>query len=841
MPDVTARNKLLLIDANSLIHRAYHALPNLKSSKGMYTGAIYGFVNLFLRIVKEQQPTHVAAAFDLKAPTFRHKLYEPYKGTRKPMDAELAMQFEPLKELLALMKVKTVSLEGYEADDILGTLSAKFDDDTIILTGDRDSFQLVSDTTRVFWTKKGVSDIEVYDLARLAEDGFTPESFIDYKALRGDPSDNIPGVAGVGEKTAKQLLEQYKTLDEVLVHAGDIKGKLGETLSSSRDVALLSKTLATIDKNVPLEVSEEDLRFENVYSDAVRKRLAELELNSVMARMQFDDAEEVSATAQFEKETVTVRSAEEMRAAMKGNTVAVLVGETVSFSCDGKTEYVVDCVQDLFGEGMMFDDAVRELAALVADKKIVCYDFKSLYKTYGIDATEFFDVMIAAHLVRGSVPVKSLDAVLGAEGLDTGAAEMFVYAETARKQIEEQNLGKLFYEIEQPLARVLCAMEQRGICVDSARLAELKTKYETILDRLSAEIFEAAGQTFNIASPKQLGEILFDKLGLKHGKKTKTGYSVSEDVLSGLQNEHPVVGKVLEWRHYAKLLGTYVTGMQPLVNRGRIHTEFNQCITATGRLSSTNPNLQNIPVRGEEAKDVKSAFVASEGRRLVSADYSQIELRLLAHLSGDEKLIDAYVNAADIHALTASQILGVPIESVTPAQRREAKAVNFGIIYGMSDFGLAENLSIPKYKAKEFIEKYFGTYPAVRTYMDGCVAFAKEHGYAVTMMGRRRNLQEINASNYLLRSAAERMAMNTPLQGSAADIVKIAMLAVEKRLAGMRSKMILQIHDELIVDATEDEAEEVVRILKEEMENAVSLKVPLIVEVNSAVNWGELK
>ena len=526
---------------------------------------------------------------------------------------------------------------------------------------------------------------------------------------------------------------------------------------------------------------------------------------------------------------------------MNGNTVAVLVGETVSFSCDGKTEYVVDCVQDLFGEGMMFDDAVRELAALVADKKIVCYDFKSLYKTYGIDAAEFFDVMIATHLVRGSAPVKSLDAVLGAEGLDTGAAEMFVYAETARKQIEEQNLGKLFYEIEQPLARVLCAMEQRGICVDSARLAELKTKYETILDRLSAEIFEAAGQTFNIASPKQLGEILFDKLGLKHGKKTKTGYSVSEDVLSGLQNEHPVIGKVLEWRHYAKLLGTYVTGMQPLVNRGRIHTEFNQCITATGRLSSTNPNLQNIPVRGEEAKDVKSAFVASEGRRLVSADYSQIELRLLAHLSGDEKLIDAYVNAADIHALTASQILGVPIESVTPAQRREAKAVNFGIIYGMSDFGLAENLSIPKYKAKEFIEKYFGTYPAVRTYMDGCVAFAKEHGYAVTMMGRRRNLQEINASNYLLRSAAERMAMNTPLQGSAADIVKIAMLAVEKRLAGMRSKMILQIHDELIVDATEDEAEEVVRILKEEMENAVSLKVPLIVEVNSAVNWGELK
>lgn len=836
---MTMPGKLLLIDANSLIHRAYHALPNLKTSKGVHTGAIYGFLTLFLRIVKELAPSHVAAAFDLKAPTFRHKLYAPYKGTRKPMDAELAEQFEPLKELLSLMRVPVVSLEGYEADDILGTLSVKFEGDTVVLTGDRDSFQLVSDTTRVFWTKKGVSEVEIYDLQRLAEDGFTPQSFIDYKALRGDPSDNIPGVPGVGEKTAKQLLDEYKTLDEVLVHANEIKGKLGATLAESRDIALLSRTLATIDTAVPLDVTEEDLRFENVYSAEVQKRLAELELTSVAARMKFS-GESPAPAVEFKKTVVEVKSAEDVPAT-NGGVIAAVIGDKVMFSFDGSTEYVADCAQDLFAEGMAFDEAVALVGRFAEERTLVCYDYKGISKKYGIRAKDFFDVMIAAHLTRGSAPIKSIEAVLGAEGYDVGAAELFRYAESAKKQIEAQELQKVFYEVEQPLVGVLASMEERGIAVNESTLAKLKVKYEEKLAKLTADIHEAAGSNFNIASPKQLGEVLFEKLGLRHGKKTKTGYSVSEDVLSGLVDEHPVVGQVLEWRHYAKLLGTYVTGMQPLVNRGRIHTEFNQCITATGRLSSTNPNLQNIPVRGEEAKDVKSAFVASEGCVLVSADYSQIELRMLAHFSADEKLIEAYNNAADIHALTASQILGVPQSEVTPAQRRDAKAVNFGIIYGMSDFGLAENLSIPKYKAKEFIERYFATYPKVKEYMDGNVAFAREHGYSVTLLGRRRNLAEINSSNYLLRSAAERMAMNTPLQGSAADVVKLAMIAVEKRLSGMKSKMILQIHDELIVDAAEDEADEVLAILKQEMENAVTLRVPLVAQANKATNWGELK
>lgn len=834
-------NRLLLIDANSIVHRAYHALPNLMTSKGAHTGAIYGFLTIFLRIVAELSPTHVAAAFDLKAPTFRHRLYAPYKGTRKPMDAELAEQFEPLKELLALMRVPVVSKEGYEADDILGTLSAHTDDDTVILTGDRDSFQLVSPTTRIYWTKKGVSDVEVIDLARLAADGFTPQSFIDYKALRGDPSDNIPGVPGVGEKTAKLLLEQYKTLDEVLDHASEVKGKLGETLSASREIAELSRTLATIDKDVPLEIDEESLRFSGVYSEDVRSRLRELELNSLAGRMTFASADGTPASGAYEKTVVRLSSCKEIADAAEGDRFAVVIGESVSFAFSEDKEYSVECAQDLFAEGPSFDEALEAVKKLAEGRTLVCYDFKALKKKYGFAPKDFFDVMIAAHLTRGSAPIKSVEAVLGAEGMDVGAAEMLRYARTAGESLAAQGLDKLFYEVEQPLALVLAAMEERGICVDEDRLAALKVKYENILSELTDKIYAAAGTTFNIASPKQLGEVLFDKLGLNHGKKTKTGYSVSEDVLTRLAEAHPVVKYVLEWRHYAKLLGTYVTGMQPLVSRGKIHTEFNQCVTATGRLSSMNPNLQNIPVRGEEAKDVKSAFVASEGCVLVSADYSQIELRMLAHLSGDEKLIEAYNNSEDIHALTASRILGIPQSEVTPAQRRDAKAVNFGIIYGMSDYGLSENISVPVYKAKEFIEKYFATYPKVREYMDSNVAFAREHGYSVTMLGRRRNLKDITSSNYLTRSAAERMAMNTPLQGSAADVVKLAMLAVEKRLAGMKSKMILQIHDELIVDAAEDEADEIVRILKEEMENAVKLRVPLIAEANTAKNWGDLK
>lgn len=838
-----AQNKILLLDSNSLMHRAYHALPNLKSSKGLYTGAIYGFLSILLRLIKEQKPTHIAAAFDLHGPTFRHEMFKDYKATRKPMDEELRQQVEPLKELITAMGIKIVSLQGYEGDDILGTLSKRFDDECIIVTGDRDSFQLVSPTTKVFWTKKGVSDIEVYDEERLLQDGFTVSQFIDYKALRGDTSDNVPGIAGVGEKTAKQLLEKYGSLDEILAHAAEIPGKLGQNVQNGKDIAILSKELVTINCDVPVECTLDDIKFTPVYSQAVRTLLGQLEITSLAARMTFENGEEEPSAElpKIEKKVVVLTTGQDIKAAIKGDKIAVLIGENVTFAVDDKTEYKIDCVQDLFSEGVDFDEAVNIVKECAKDMELVCYDFKALSKAYGFDNSKFFDTMIASHLVRGSAPIKSVEQVLGADGLEVGAVELLVESDKLKEQLAKNELNHLFFDVEQPLCVVLRNMEQRGMCVSVAALKSLEEKYAERIATLTGEIYDLAGEHFNIASTKQLGEILFEKLMLPHGKKTKTGYSVSEDVLGNLSGAHPIIAKILEYRHYAKLQSTYVTGLQPLVKAGRIHTEFNQCITTTGRLSSTNPNLQNIPTRSEEAKDIKSAFIPSEGNVLVSADYSQIELRLLAHMSGDEQLIKAFNEGDDIHAITAAQILGKSVSEVTSAERRDAKAVNFGIIYGISGYGLAENLSIPQYKAKEFIANYFTMHPKVREFMDGCVKSARERGYSLTMLGRRRNLSDLNASNYMVRSSAERMAMNTPLQGSAADIIKLAMLGVEKRLASMKSKMILQIHDELIIDSAADEAEEVKKILSYEMEHAVKLSVPLIAEATSAKNWGELK
>ena len=837
-----SQNKILLLDSNSLMHRAYHALTNLKSSKGLYTGAIFGFLSILLRLIKEQKPTHIAAAFDLHGPTFRHEMYDKYKATRKPMDEELRQQVEPLKDLITAMGIKIVAMQGYEGDDILGTLSKRFDDECIIVTGDRDSFQLVGPTTKVFWTKKGVSDIEVYDEQRLLDDGFTVEQFIDYKALRGDTSDNVPGIAGVGEKTAKQLLEKYGSLDNILANANEIPGKVGQTIAQSKDVALLSKELVTINRDVPVECTLDDIKFEPVYSQKVKQMLSELEIIKLADRMTFaDGGEEETKVVALEKEVVTLTSKEQIENAMKGEKVALIVGQNVSFAVDDKTEYRISCVEDLFSEGIGFDEVIDTIKTRAKDETVVCYDVKKLCKEYGFENKKFFDIMIAAHLARGSAPIKSIEQVLGADGYEVGATELFAESEKLETQIAQQGLNTLFLDVEQPLCVVLRKMEERGVCVSVDELKVLERKYGAIIERLTEEIYALAGEMFNIASNKQLGDILFEKLALPHGKKNKTGYSVSEDVLSALANAHPIVSKILEYRHFAKLQSTYVTGLQPLVNRGRIHTEYNQCITMTGRLSSTNPNLQNLPARSDEAKDIKKAFIPSDGNVLVSADYSQIELRLLAHLSGDEQLIDAFNHGEDIHAITASQILGIPVEEVTPAQRRDAKAVNFGIIYGISGYGLAENLSIPQYKAKEFINNYFVSHPKVRAFMDGCIKDAKERGYSLTMLGRRRNLSDLNASNYMVRSSAERMAMNTPLQGSAADIIKIAMIRVEKRLENMKSKMILQIHDELIIDTAKDEEEEVKKILSYEMEHAMKLSVPLIAEATSADNWGALK
>ena len=830
-------NKIILIDGNSLLHRAYHALPGLKTSKGFFTGAIMGFLRLITKLVKEQNPTHMAVAFDLKAPTFRHKMFTEYKGTRKPMDPELAMQIEPLKEILSLMDIKIVSMEGYEADDILGTLSKRFDDTTYIVTGDRDSFQLVSNSTSIIWTKKGVTDIEIITPEWLLNDGFTVDTFIDYKALRGDPSDNIPGVKGVGEKTARDLLATYGNLDGVFAHAEEIKGKLGETIRESEDIARLSRVLATIECNAPIDCTLDDIVFKGVYSMDVKRKLQEFELQSVTASMKFDEAE--TGEVNFEKTVKQIDTIEGIYDALKGDKVALLVREQIAFSTDGKTEYVINCGDDLFAE-LTFDIAIDAVKSAISGKTLICYDYKALSKEYGIDQEKFFDNMIATHLVRDSAPIKSIEACLGGDGYEIGSAELFDQSKKLEKALKEKGLEKLFYEVEQPLAVVLKNMEERGFAVDSDALQNLKEKYTNIVNDLVTRIHQMVGFEFNVASPKQIGEVLFERLGLKHGKKTKTGYSVGEEVLSSLRNEHPVIDLILEFRRYSKLLSTYIVGLQPLVNRGRIHTEFNQCITQTGRLSSTNPNLQNIPVRSEESKDIKSAFIPSKGCNLVSADYSQIELRMLAHFSNDDILVGAYKNGTDIHATTASQIFGVAVEEVTDQMRRDAKAVNFGIIYGMSDFGLAEQLGISNYRAKEFIERYFEKYPTVKEYLDRNVSEATEKGYSTTILGRRRNLSDLTASNYLVRSGAQRMAKNTPLQGSAADVIKVAMIKVEKRLESMKSKMILQVHDELIIDADEGEIDEVKAILQEEMENAMTLNVPLVAEAVVGDNWAEL-
>ena len=779
----------------------------------------------------------MAVAFDLKAPTFRHLRYAEYKGTRKPMDPELAMQIEPLKELLELMAIKVVSKEGYEADDILGTLSKRFDDETYIVTGDRDSFQLVSNTTTILWTKKGVTDIEFITPQWLLDDGFTVDTFIDYKALRGDPSDNIPGVKGVGEKTARDLLATYGSLAGVYAHQDEIKGKLGDTIRASYDLAMLSRELATIECNAPIDCTLEDMTFNAVYSGEVKRKLGEMELNSITAGMAFN--EEETGETNFEKTVVEIDTLDGIDKALKGDKVALLIRDRIAFSVDGKTEYVISCGDDLFAE-LTFDVALDRVKTLISGKTLICYDYKSLSKEFDIEVDKFFDVMIATHLVRESAPIKSIDACLGGDGYEICSAELFDVSRKLQKSLVDMGLDKLFYEVEQPLAVVLKKMEQRGFAVDVNELDALKDKYGTLVSDLTAKIYDSVGFEFNVASPKQLGEVLFERLGLRHGKKTKTGYSVGEDVLQNLVGEHPVIALILEYRHYAKLLSTYVVGLQPLVNRGRIHTEFNQCITQTGRLSSTNPNLQNIPVRREESRDIKKAFIPSKGCKLVSADYSQIELRLLAHFSEDSILVDAYNSGADVHTATASQIFGVEPIEVTSDMRRDAKAVNFGIIYGMSDFGLAEQLGISQWRAKEFIERYFEKYPTVKAYLDGNVQKATELGYSTTLLGRRRNLQDLTASNYLVRSGAQRMAKNTPLQGSAADIIKLAMIGVDKRLEGMKSKMILQVHDELIIDAYEDEVDEVKAILEEEMANAVKLNVPLVAEAVVGDSWADL-
>lgn len=844
---------LVLLDSNSLINRAFYALPPLTNRQGQQTGAIFGFVNMFLKLVDKYKPDYVVAAFDRKVPTFRKKMYEGYKATRKPMPEELACQLEPLKRLLRAMKVQIAEIDGFEADDILGTLSKRSKCKTYIVTGDRDSLQLIDEKTTVLLTKKGISEIVEYDEARLKEDGFTPSQIIDLKSLMGDSSDNIPGVAGIGEGTATKLLAEYGTLDNVYAHIDETKGALNRKLTEGKESAYLSYKLATIDRDCPIETVPEDMTFTETYDPEVRDILLEFEFGKIADRLNFGQEETKAETLTVKTQTADSEAAllDALAKIKESGLLAFDISQRIFVGGYG-VSYEVTISDNLLGEGVDYNAFIRALEPLICDEDVrkLCFDKKTymhLLEPYGVVMKGVCDdVMLKAYLCDSNRNYKSLSALATAYGVNTddGAAALVALDDILDSEMREKEQEKLYKELELPLVDVLYFMEKEGFKVDRKYLDELNGELTSETEKLAAEITDLAGEPFNINSTQQLAKILFEKLGLKHGKKTKTGYSTNVEVLESLRNEHPIIPAILQYRELVKLKSTYLDGMLPLIDKnGRIHTVFKQAVTATGRLSSTEPNLQNIPIRKESGKRIRKMFVPADGNVLVCGDYSQIELRLMAHMSGDKAMIDAFNGGEDFHRSTAARLFGVPFEEVTQDMRRSAKAVNFGIIYGISDFGLSEDLGISVYEARRYMQNYFATYPGVKRFMDDCVAFAKENGYVKTLYGRKRYIPELQASVYATRAFGERVAMNMPLQGTASDIIKAAMIEVDKKLAegGYKAKLIMQVHDELIVDCPLSEKDNVEKLLKTCMQNVAELSVPLIADVGSGENWLEAK
>lgn len=848
--------KLVLIDGNSLLNRAYYATPIFTTRSGMPTNAIFGFVKLLFKILEDEKPEYLIVAFDLKAPTFRHKLYSEYKATRKGMPDDLAAQVEPLKNLLKAMNVATCFKEGLEADDIIGTLSNKFDVHSYIYTGDRDSFQLVDEKTDVYYTKKGVSDLKKLNINNFqAETGLLPAQIIDLKALMGDKSDNIPGVQGIGEKTAYGLLSKFKTLDGVYENLDEIKGAVKDKLEKNKDTAYLSYKLATIDRNCPIDIDIELCKAPYRYGSDVVTLFTEFEFNSFLGLDIYFEQAKPKSDEKIYPEKIICKTFNDIGERLKQNTEfgVVMDKSSIEIYAGGK-EYSLKLTENLLDEGMVFGDYVSVLKTLFSAEtnKIITFGYKTvlhILKTFNVESVCMFeDVDLAKYLCDYNAANLDLKGLCEYKLYSSEYSAYAVYElfKEYYAVLKSENMLKLYEEIEKPLLTVLFDMEDTGVQVSRDMLEQLAKRYDSLASECKQRIYEACGCVFNINSPTQLGEVLYNKLGLTEVKKKKTNkYSTGAEVLEKLRDKNTVVDDILKYRLYQKLYSTYLEGYKPLIdkNTSKVHTTYNQTITTTGRLSSVNPNLQNIPIRDEEGKEIRKIFVPCEGNVFIDADYSQIELRLLAHFSDCKELIEAYNADKDIHSLTASQVFGVPIEEVTPKMRREAKAVNFGIIYGLSDFGLSRNLNIPLATAKEYIEKYFATYSKVKDYMSANVAFAKEHGYISTLTGRKRVIPEIKSANYNIKQFGERAAMNMPLQGSSADIIKIAMINVYKALKnrGLRTKLILQVHDELVLDAPESEAEEAANILKYEMENAVQLKVPLTVDMHMGKNWYDAK
>ncbi len=877
--------KLVLIDGHSILNRAFYGVPDLTNSSGMHTNAIYGFLNILFKILEEEKSEYLVVAFDLKAPTFRHEIFKEYKGTRKPMPQELHMQVPVMKELLTAMGIKIMSKEGLEADDILGTLAKSAQAKGIevsLVSGDRDLLQISDEhiKIRIPKTKGGKTEIEDYYPEDVKEAyGVSPKEFIDVKALQGDTADNIPGVPKIGSKTATDLISQYGSVENVYEHIEEItKKSVKETLQANRGLADLSKVLATINIEADIDTDLNDARIGEFFTEQSYPLFKQLELKSYLKK--FENVQ--PAEEKIEYKTVEDFSECESVFEMLYREEKVAVLPVIDGRNDGKKllatviaaknrqVYVIP-VSGFMTEGYLAD----KLTYLSKRTNVIGFNLKPQYAFFDTsDTGNFFDVLIAAYLLN---PLKSDYEIVDIANeylgwmipdfkekfgkdsvtvlMDTKTDEFFSYIakqtvvcfdvyDILKGKLSEEGMLPLFEEVEMPLSLVLFEMEKNGVVVQKEALNAYSEELKKQIDVLVAGIYEKAGMEFNINSPKQLGEVLFEKLQIPGGKKTKTGYSTAVDVLEKLQADYPIVSEILQYRTLAKLNSTYAEGLvQHIEKDNRIHTNFNQTITATGRISSTEPNLQNIPMRMEMGRLIRKVFVPEDGYIFTDADYSQIELRILAHLSGDEQLIEAYKMDEDIHRITASKVFNTPFEEVTDLQRRNAKAVNFGIVYGISSFGLSQDLSITPKEAAAYIKQYFATYPKVKEYLDNLVTSAKEKGYVTTMFGRKRPIPELSSSNFMQRAFGERIAMNSPIQGTAADIMKIAMIAVYKSLKekNMKSKLILQIHDELVVETAKEETEAVKCIVTECMKNAAQLAVSLEVDLHTGNNWYEAK
>lgn len=872
--------KIVLIDGHSILNRAFFGVPPLTNSEGLHTNAVYGFLNIMFKILDEEKPDYLTVAFDRSEPTFRHQMFDAYKGTRKPMAQELREQVPVMKEVLQAMGIKIVEMPGYEADDLLGTIAGMAEVqgmDVSIISGDRDLLQLATEKVkiRIPKTKRTGTEIEDYYAADVVERyQVTPKEFIDVKALMGDSSDNIPGVPGIGEKTATNLIVAYKSIENAYAHLEEITPKRAKTnLEEHYDMAQMSKTLATIEVHVPIEFDMEAAKLTDLYTPEAYVYMKRLEFKNMLTRFSDDmsqndlekyfhvyhELDEIQNFFDgFSAKEAAVSFFEEA-GIVYGLAVAKSNQNVVYLTCGGfVTEgYLEEQVQKLCDgldtlitpdlKGLLKHVRVPETKNCI-DTTIAAYLLNPLKNEYTYDdlARDILGLMVPSKLdLLGKLKIKkaaeekpeALELMVCYEAYTCIAAKNQLL-----EQLEDHGMKKLYDEIEMPLVYVLADMEKEGVRAEKAELEAYGAQLTGRISELETSIYEKAGETFNINSPKQLGVILFEKLQMPNGKKTKTGYSTAADVLERLAPDYPIVSEILEYRQLTKLKSTYADGLALCIAPdGRIHSTFNQTITATGRISSTEPNLQNIPIRMELGRLIRKVFVPKEGYVFIDADYSQIELRVLAHMSGDQNLIAAYQHAEDIHRITASQVFHTPLEAVTDLQRRNAKAVNFGIVYGISSFGLSQDLSITRKEAEGYIASYFETYPGIKIFLDRLVTDAKEKGYAETMFGRRRPVPELASSNFMQRSFGERIAMNSPIQGTAADIIKIAMIRVKQRLEReqLKSKLILQVHDELLIEAAADEEEYVKTLLAEEMRHAADLAVTLEVDVKSGRNWFE--